>query len=235
MKTLFIISVIVYLIYTFLISTKALHMLQQNRYNRGLRYIKWIINHFKENFLNISLIFVIFIFFFISESLIAYLPYLFMLVYVFLAYVFISERKKDITKIPLKYTDRIKRIITTNMIVHILVAVIMVVTFNEDKLPIYYFIFGLINYLNLFVILVINFINRPIEKMVEIHFRNMAVDKLRSMNTMDVIGITGSYGKTSSKNILCDILNVKYNAFKTPQNYNTPYGLMISINNFLDK
>ena len=55
MKTLFIITIIIYLIYTFLISTKALHMLQQNRYNRGFRYIKWIINHAKENFLNISL------------------------------------------------------------------------------------------------------------------------------------------------------------------------------------
>ena len=235
MKTLFIITIIIYLIYTFLISTKALHMLQQNRYNRGFRYIKWIINHAKENFFNISLIFVIFILFYISEDLIKFLPYIFIIVYIFLAYVFISERKKDITKIPLKYTDRIKRIITTNMIIHILVAIVMLLTFNEDKLPLYYFILGLINYLNLFVILLVNFINRPIEKMVEIHFRNMAVDKLKSINNMDVIGITGSYGKTSSKNILCDILNVKYNAFKTPQNYNTPYGLMISINNYLDK
>ena len=52
---------------------------------------------------------------------------------------------------------------------------------------------------------------------------------------LPVIGITGSYGKTSSKNILNDILNVKFNAFATPKNFNTPYGLINSINNYLDK
>ena len=55
------------------------------------------------------------------------------------------------------------------------------------------------------------------------------------MTNMDVIGITGSYGKTSSKNILNDVLNIKYNSFATPKNFNTPFGLMITINNHLDK
>ena len=55
------------------------------------------------------------------------------------------------------------------------------------------------------------------------------------MSNLDVIGITGSYGKTSSKNILSDILNVKYNALPSPKNFNTPYGLIITVNNHLDK
>ena len=55
------------------------------------------------------------------------------------------------------------------------------------------------------------------------------------MTNMDVIGVTGSYGKTSTKNILHDILNVKYNVYKTPANFNTPFGLMITINEYLDK
>ena len=59
--------------------------------------------------------------------------------------------------------------------------------------------------------------------------------KLKVMNNLKVIGITGSYGKTSSKNILSDILNVKYNALPTPKNLNTPYGLIITINNHLNK
>ena len=41
------------------------------------------------------------------------------------------------------------------------------------------------------------------------------------MNNLKVIGITGSYGKTSSKNILNDILKIKYNALPTPRNLNT--------------
>ena len=55
------------------------------------------------------------------------------------------------------------------------------------------------------------------------------------MKSLKVIGITGSYGKTSSKNILNDILNIKYNSLPTPKNFNTPFGLMITINNYLDK
>ena len=58
--------------------------------------------------------------------------------------------------------------------------------------------------------------------------------KLKMMN-IPVIGITGSYGKTSSKNIVNDILSIKFNSFATPQNFNTPYGLIRSINNYLDK
>ena len=38
------------------------------------------------------------------------------------------------------------------------------------------------------------------------------MNKIKSMNNLNVIGITGSYGKTSSKNILNDILNSKYNS-----------------------
>jgi UDP-N-acetylmuramoyl-tripeptide--D-alanyl-D-alanine ligase len=66
-------------------------------------------------------------------------------------------------------------------------------------------------------------------------FKKKAIKKLNSMSNMKVIGITGSYGKTSSKNILNDILNVKYNSFPTPKNFNTPLGLIITINNYLDK
>lgn len=79
-----------------------------------------------------------------------------------------------------------------------------------------------------------NFINRPLEKMVGKHFEKQARTKLASMPNMEVIGVTGSYGKTSTKNILYDILNVKYNVFKTPANFNTPFGLMITINEHLD-
>ena len=235
MKTIFIISLIIYLIYINIISIKSLHMLQQNRYNRGYRYIKWIIKNRKENFLNLTLIFFLYLLFLLSNNLLPYLPYVFIILTIFLAYVFIANRAKENIKIPLKYTSRIKRLIATNNLLHLIPCLIMLLTFDETSLPIYYFILGLIAYLNLFTLILINFLNRPLEKLVGLHFKNEAERKLKSMTNMKVIGITGSYGKTSSKNILCDILNVKYNAFKTPANYNTPFGLMITINNYLDK
>ncbi|HRL11956.1 MAG TPA: UDP-N-acetylmuramoyl-tripeptide--D-alanyl-D-alanine ligase, partial [Aggregatilineales bacterium] len=46
-----------------------------------------------------------------------------------------------------------------------------------------------------------------------------------------VIGITGSYGKTTTKNFIADILNGRYNAYATPKSFNTMMGVCIAINN----
>jgi UDP-N-acetylmuramoyl-tripeptide--D-alanyl-D-alanine ligase len=45
-----------------------------------------------------------------------------------------------------------------------------------------------------------------------------------------VIGITGSYGKTTTKNYLRDILNGRYKAYATPKSYNTMMGVCIALN-----
>lgn len=234
MNIVFIISVIVYLLHVMIISTKSLHMLQQNRYNRGYRYIKWILKNFKDNFINLNLLFFVFILVLFSETLNMYSPYIFIVIVLFLTYVYVDERKKITHKLPLKYTARIKRIMGVEFIVYLIPIIVMMVTYDEDMYGVYYLVLGIMSYLNLFVVLLVNFINRPIEKLVGEYFRNKAIKKLRSISNMDVIGVTGSYGKTSTKNILYDILNVKYNVFKTPANYNTPFGLMITINEQLD-
>ena len=85
------------------------------------------------------------------------------------------------------------------------------------------------------MIMIANVINKPIEKMVFNHYKRLAKNKLDSMNNLKRVAITGSYGKTSCKNILNDILNVKYNSLATEKSFNTMNGLMITINNKLDK
>lgn len=231
---LFLISVLVYFVYVTIISTKSLHMLQQNRYNRGYRYIKWIIKNYKDNFLNLNLLFLIFILTAFNETLNMISPYLFIIIYLFLGYVFIDKRRKEVAKLPLKYTARIQRLIITNSLIYLIPVLIIIFNFNEDNLSFYYLILGFLLFINYFVLILDNFLNRPIERLVGLHFERQARQKLSSMTNMEVIGITGSYGKTSTKNIVNDILSVKYNVFKTPANYNTPFGLMITINNYLD-
>ena len=229
---IFLLVILVYLVHIFIISTRSLHMLQQNRYNRGYRYIKWIIKNYRETLINFSLLFFVFIF---GSAINDFGYIIFLAIVLFVTFVFIDRRRKDSVKLPLKYTARILRLIVTNMIIYIIPILIMLLFYEEKSSYICYLILGIMSYLNYFIVLLDNFINRPVEKMVNNYFRNKAIDKLNSMESMEVIGITGSYGKTSTKNILYDVLSVKYNIFKTPENYNTPYGLMISINNFLDK
>ena len=57
-------------------------------------------------------------------------------------------------------------------------------------------------YLNYFIVYIAKVINSPIEKCVYFYFKGKAKSKLKSMKNLKVIGITGSYGKTSVKNYL---------------------------------
>lgn len=45
-----------------------------------------------------------------------------------------------------------------------------------------------------------------------------------------VVGITGSYGKTTTKNFITEILNGRYRAHATPKSFNTMMGVCIAIN-----
>ena len=53
--------------------------------------------------------------------------------------------------------------------------------------------------------------------------------KLKKMTNLTVIGITGSYGKTTTKDALTHILTNKYQTLKTEGNYNTVLGIAKTI------
>ncbi len=53
---------------------------------------------------------------------------------------------------------------------------------------------------------------------------HLAREKINRYPNLLVIGITGSYGKTSVKNFLYHLLSVKYKVVKTPKNINTEIG-----------
>lgn len=69
----------------------------------------------------------------------------------------------------------------------------------------------------------------PVERLVyELYFRD-AQKVLRSRDDLTVIGITGSYGKTTVKFYLQTLLSQKYNVLCTRQSRNTPMGVSTSI------
>ena len=113
----FILSCIVYLFYIILRSRQTLHMLQQNKYNAHKTYIKWLIRNPKKGFKNPSIIFIILIFFIFYKN-IRVLMIVFNLIYLFLIINILSTKSQ--TKLPLKYTSRVKRLIFTNIIIHII-------------------------------------------------------------------------------------------------------------------
>ena len=65
----------------------------------------------------------------------------------------------------------------------------------------------------------------PVERLIfQLYFRD-AEKKILKNPRLIRIGITGSYGKTSTKFILADILSQKYNVLATPASFNTPMGV----------
>ena len=57
----------------------------------------------------------------------------------------------------------------------------------------------------------------------------MARLKIRRMKNLTVIGVTGSYGKTTTKDAISHVLIHKYKTLKTEGNYNTPLGIAKTI------
>lgn len=70
----------------------------------------------------------------------------------------------------------------------------------------------------------VNYIISPLEALNNKRYLRLAKTRLNALRAIK-IGITGSYGKTSCKNILADMLAVKYKVIKTEKNYNTPLGI----------
>lgn len=77
--------------------------------------------------------------------------------------------------------------------------------------------------------MVVNVVNRPMEKAVNDHFIHDAERKLKEVPGLTIIGVTGSYGKTSVKFYLQTLLQEKFNVLVTPESYNTPMGVVKTI------
>lgn len=83
------------------------------------------------------------------------------------------------------------------------------------------------------LILAANIILKPVEKSVTARYINDARRILREMPDLKIIGITGSYGKTSTKHYLCHILSSQFDTLMTPGSYNTTLGVVRTVRELL--
>ena len=74
-----------------------------------------------------------------------------------------------------------------------------------------------------------------IEKFLFATYKKEAKKKLKEMEKLQIIAITGSYGKTSIKNFVAQILSKKFNVYATPRSVNTLGGIVGDVNNSLPK
>lgn len=129
-------------------------------------------------------------------------------------------------KKPLVYTARIKRLFFTSILIFALSLLLCV--FTEI-----FFVTTLIVVLSNFVLMLSDILNAPFERAVKQYYINDAKKILKSHKNLKVIGITGSYGKTSTKYCLSHLLSTKYNVLMTPASYNTPMGIVKTVRQML--
>lgn len=77
------------------------------------------------------------------------------------------------------------------------------------------------------------YLMEPVERTVQQGFIRRAQKKLSDMPALRIVGITGSYGKTSTKFALATMLGERFSVCFTPGSFNTPMGICKVINDDL--
>ena len=132
-------------------------------------------------------------------------------------------------KTPLVYTMRVKRLFAANIILFAAITALSLL-FAGKWAPV---IIGAELLLSNFIMLLANIVNTPIEKAINRHYYNDAKRIIESHKGLIIIGVTGSFGKTSTKNYLASVLAEKYNVLVTPGNFNTLLGVIRTIREHL--
>lgn len=202
--------------------TRQLQMLQQNSYFPS-RYVNWL----KENLPYFDVLL-----FLVSSLLFAFRLYIAQTIFITAVLALripqsLNIQKKSIKK--LNFTARIKRMFAAAII--LLTALILVYVLNPVTLAgkLCMDIGFAVSFLTPVLALAVWALTYPVERLFNMWYIADAKAKLTSFPDIKVIGITGSYGKTTTKFILTRILSEKFNVVCTPQSYNTPLGVVRTI------
>jgi len=204
-------------------TTRGLHILQLDGYKPG-RFLKWILTHLKNCFEIVEIIIIAGLltittifpniqtnWFFSTVCIIWTAFQVYKIVW----------RKKSTAKKPLVYTARAKRLFGLTLGLLTIVAVVLVVFIEDNRSRVGVFLFS---ELTVPILVVSSFLIWPLEQLINGAYLRDARKRIKTLQPK-VIGITGSYGKTSTKYILHQILSKKYNTLMTPDSYNTPMGI----------
>jgi len=216
-----------------------LHMMQLEMYDNE-KYQNWVNNN-KNKTTTKKTGFLVIITAAITSIYIIYPYNIFIYIGIWmLANIYSLEFIKTENKKPLVYTERAKRLFGGTILVAVLdlllvVLVVKLIAGYSYYIPISIFILSLALYFSSYYLILGNWVVSPIEKSINLNFYKKAYNKSRSIEGLTTIGITGSYGKTSTKFITSKILAQKYKTTHTPNSYNTPMGISKFINEELDE
>lgn len=223
------------------VSHKFLQIIQICSYKIGL-YIDWVKDTKAKWISRIAFLsFLCFLGMFVCNVLFRnygdykLLTYLGLIFYFWFMIVYIINMKNVPEKKKLVVTKRVARIyILLSIVMFAITYGLLLISFNFKTA----FRFSLVALTPLFVPIIVPLvvaILNPLEKLINKGYVRKARRKLKKAEPIIKIGITGSYGKTSTKQFLTHLLSKKYNVVCTPESYNTPMGITKTINKLISK
>jgi len=202
-----------------------LHKFQQNSY-RNERYFKWLKGGFltRERILEFVAMALVAVWGLVSVPILDLsLAAVAALIYGYLAYRHLTFK----AKVSLNFTARAKRLFFTSLgLVLLFTFLLRFVTDVATGLAV-------CAALSFLILPLSNIILKPVENHISNWYINDAKRILAEHKDMIIVGITGSYGKTSTKHFLNTILSQKYNVLMTPGSYNTTMGVVRTIREYM--
>lgn len=208
---------------------KQFQMLQQNSYFPS-RYLKWIDSSYMLSILAETFLFCVCSSFYLAKK---YIILLCLAVIILAVRIILSLKTKKKSIIGLKFTGRIKRLYAAALI-FIAVLLVLTVLFTDNMAgEIAFIVLSAFCFVSPLICLLSYLLTYPIEKAFNRYYINDAKRILRENGKLKVIGITGSFGKTTTKFILNRILSEKFNTVCTPKSFNTPLGVVRTVREYI--
>lgn len=219
--SMFVVSTLLFLVLSAFIILRYMHMFQLNSYKSDTQ-LKWLKKDVSVIFRRIYLLLTLPIVYILGvNGLLA--ACLLLLVAI------IVDRPKKAKK-PLVYTGRVARMLGSIAAVYVLFVLLCAVFYFVFKIYIPVSLYGpVVFFISPFTVIFANWLNKAHEKSINDGFIRDAERIIKEMPELKVIGVTGSYGKTSVKFYLGKILSAKYNVLVTPESYNTTLGVVRTV------
>ena len=215
-------NTVILTLFSLIFIKRALHLFQQNRYE-FFRYTEYLTN--KKNYkFEINIIFILLMIILGIINVSYYVSLIITVLYCILEWYL--ESKKNYIK-PLVYTKRVIRQIIIMIILTFVCEYLLLKVLNVSLVSA---ISVVLPYLLVYPMALLAL---PMEKLIKKSYENKAKKILYSYTNLIKVGITGSFGKTSTKNIINDIVNDDYYTLITPASYNTPMGITRTIREYL--
>lgn len=206
----------------YLVTRYNLHMFQQNTYLAGEQFAWLRKNWMRQDILIVHLALAAWLA--LTRFWLAVL--LFAAVTCFVLYYF-DFLRSYLAKKPLVFTARVKRMLAADAVLSALCVACVALFTREAWLA--WLALAATASLQMFVVPLANACMQPIERAINRRYLNEAKSLLASNPQLKIIGITGSFGKTSVKYYLNALLRERFSVLMTPGNFNTPLGVTITV------